>query len=363
MKDKIAVFGGTFNPPHIGHVEICEKLLARKQYGIEKIVIMPCGSPPHKTALTEARHRMNMCRLAFNNPATEVSGFEAERTDISYTYLTLEHLKKEYGAKPYYIAGGDSMRDMRLWKEPRKIAENCGIIAVGRAYMNGAEEAAGEFRKEFGATVHFSDIAVPDISSTEIRILHSCGLDIQKLTGAAVAAYIAKNNICNEYKVYADILKPLMKNDRFIHSVYTAVTAHKLASRYGLDGGKAIIAGLVHDCAKEIPESDIKNKYGTEIPPEIAAMHRKIRHAPLGALLAPKLFGITDPEILDAVKYHTSGNNNMKPLTKLIFIADYIEPTRGYEDTIEMYNLAFRDIDEAVKAKYAEIERKVKSKN
>ena len=361
MDGKIAVFGGTFNPPHIGHVEICEKLLAAKQYGIEKIIIMPCGNPPHKTALTGVRHRMNMCRLAFDMPKVEISGYEADKPDISYTYLTLEHIKKEYGAKPYYIAGGDSMRDMRFWKEPRRVAENCEIIAVGRTYTSGAEQAAAEFKKEFGAAVRFSDIAVPDVSSTEIRILNSCGLDIQKLTGAAVAGYIKGNNICNEYKSYADILRPLMKEERFVHSVYTAVTAHKLAARYGLDGGKAVIAGLVHDCAKEIPEADIKNKYGVKIPSEIAAMHRKVRHAPLGALLAPKLFGIADPDILDAIKYHTSGNDNMKPLTKLIFIADYIEPTRGYDDTIEMYNLAFRDIDEAVKAKYAEIDRKLKN--
>ena len=358
MKGRIAVFGGTFDPPHIGHVEICEKLLAEKRYGIEKIIIMPCGTPPHKTAFTESRYRLDMCRLAFNNPAFEISTFEAYAAGKSYTYLTLEHIAKEYSVKPYYIAGGDSMRDMRLWKEPKRIAEASEIIAVGRGLIGGAEEAAYKFAKEFFGIVHISDITVPDFTSTEIRILNSCGLDISKYTGKPVADYIVKSGICREYHSYADKLRPLMNEERFIHSAYTAVTAFRLALRYGLDGGRAIVAGLIHDCAKELSETRLKKEYDITVSPEIAAMHPKVRHAPLGALLVQKLFGITDPEIMDAVKYHTSGSENMSPLTKLIFIADYIEPTRGYDDTAEMYKLAFEDIDKAVKAKYEEIERK-----
>jgi len=319
---------------------------------------MPCGNPPHKTALAGASHRLNMCRLAFTDKRCEISSYETDKPDISYTYLTLEHIVKEYGVKPYLIAGGDSIRDMKLWKEPQRIAESCEIVAVGRSLADGMLQAAEEFKTEFNAVVHISDIEVSDVSSTEIRILNSCGTDISKYTGEAVAAYIEANNICNEYKSYADILRLLMKEERFLHSVYTAVTAHKLALRYGLDGGKAVIAGLIHDCAKEVPESILKSKYDIGVPVHITAMHQKVRHAPLGALLVQKLFGITDPEILGAVQYHTSGSADMKPLEKLIFIADYIEPTRGYDDTVDMYNLAFKDIDKAVQAKYAEIERK-----
>lgn len=355
---KIAVFGGTFDPPHKGHTELCRKILNEGRYGIDKIIVMPCGDPPHKTAVTSARHRLAMCEAAFDGLRAEVSGYEINEKGKSYTFRTLEHIRDIYGVKPYCIVGGDSMKDIRFWKRPEAIAAACEIIAVPRAGIGGTEKAADDFRKEYGAAVYVPDFTVPDVSATEIRILNSFGIDITGYTGDRVAAYIKENGLCAEYKPYADILRPIMDADRFVHSAHTAVTAYKLAKAYGLDAGKAVVAGLVHDCAKEVPESVLKSVYGIDVPKEVAAMHPNIRHAPLGALLAAKLFNIRDPEIISAVRHHTVGNGNMTPLEKLIFVADYIEPTRGYPDTPAMYGLAFRDIDEAAEAKYAEIDRK-----
>lgn len=355
-KMKIAVFGGTFDPVHIGHTEICRKLGA--VYGFDKIIIMPCGDPPHKAAGTGGRFRFEMCKLAFQGAKYEVSDYELSAPGKSYTYRTLEHIGKEYGTKPYYIAGGDSMRDMHTWRCPERIAAASAVIIADRKSINGAAAAAAEFARKYRADIHISGIDVPDVSGTGIRILNSFGIGIEEYTGAAVAAYIKEKKLCLDYNAYACVLKTLMGEERLFHSAFTAVTAAKLAERYGVDKGKAVIAGLIHDCAKEVSESVLKAKYGIETPPYVAAMHPKIRHAPLGALLAGKLFGISDPEILNAVKYHTSGNPDMAPLEKLIFIADYIEPTRGYGDTAEKYDLAFKDIDKAVECKYAEIARK-----
>lgn len=358
---RIAVFGGTFDPPHVGHVELCRMVLNEKRYGIDKIIVMPCGNPPHRYALTESKHRFNMCKLAFRDARFAVSDYEIkEGRDRfkSYTFKTLEYIKSFNDIKPYLIVGGDSMREMRLWAKPEAIASLCEIIAVERRGIGGIEAAAAEFQKEFNAAVHISRFEIPGFSSTEIRILNSFGIDITGYTGEAVASYIKENNICRGYQFYADILRPLMGDERFVHSAYTAVTAYKLAKFYGLDAGKAVVAGLIHDCAKEVPESVLKSVYGIEIPAAAAVLHPKIRHAPLGALFAQKLFNISDSEILNAIKYHTSGKKDMEPLEKLIFIADYIEPTRGHTDTPAMYDLAFKDIDKAVEAKYAEIERK-----
>ena len=90
---KVALFGGTFDPVHVGHIEICERL--NKKYAFDKFIIMPCGDPPHKESNSSAQQRYEMCKLAFAGKNYEVSRFEIENGGKSFTYLTLEHLIKD----------------------------------------------------------------------------------------------------------------------------------------------------------------------------------------------------------------------------------------------------------------------------
>ena len=146
-------------------------------------------------------------------------------------------------------------------------------------------------------------------------------------------------------------LRKTLSEKRYVHSLGVADEAKKLAAKYGVDENRAYIAGLVHDCAKEVPPQDmegiLKRKYGVSVD-SMSKLTPKILHGVLGACEAQSKFGIYDPEILDAVKYHTTGKGNMSMLAKIIYIADYIEPNRDFDGVRELRSLAYRDIDEAI---------------
>lgn len=146
-------------------------------------------------------------------------------------------------------------------------------------------------------------------------------------------------------------LKKILSEKRYVHSLGVADEARKLAAKYGVDESRAYLAGLVHDCAKEVPPQDmggiLKNKYGVSVD-SMSKLTPKILHGVLGACEAQSKFGIYDPEILDAVKYHTTGKGNMSMLAKIIYIADYIEPNRDFDGVNELRRLAYKDIDEAI---------------
>ncbi len=146
-------------------------------------------------------------------------------------------------------------------------------------------------------------------------------------------------------------LRKTLSQKRYVHSLGVAGEAEKLARRYDADTEKAYLAGLVHDCAKEYPPEDmekiLKSKYGVPVD-AMSRLMPKILHGPLGACDAQSKFGICDPEILDAVKCHTTGKGNMSMLAKIIYIADYIEPNRDFDGVDKLRKMAYEDIDAAI---------------
>lgn len=146
-------------------------------------------------------------------------------------------------------------------------------------------------------------------------------------------------------------LKSVLKESRYLHSIGVCETAVKMARLYGVDEEKAYIAGLLHDCAKCFSnEEQIKmcRDYGIELD-EITLACPAVIHAPLGAAVARAEYGIEDEEILRSIRLHTTGGKNMTRLDKIIYIADMIEPTRDYSGVDELREIAFKNLDEAMK--------------
>ena len=157
----------------------------------------------------------------------------------------------------------------------------------------------------------------------------------------------------NEEK-YAKLISKLKKRldeERFYHTLGVSYTSASLAMKYGLDINKARIAGLLHDCAKQYSASelyDLCKKNGIEIN-DIESEHPALLHSKYGAYLAEHEYGIEDIEILNAIRYHTTGRPCMSLLEKIVFVADYIEPTRSkLPGLYEIRKISFEDIDKAV---------------
>ncbi len=157
----------------------------------------------------------------------------------------------------------------------------------------------------------------------------------------------------------SDLLKKLTKemekvqdSKRFVHTLGVEYTAAALAMRYGKDVEQAQIAGLLHDCAKCMENGKLLSacdKHHIEVT-DVERRNPYLLHAKVGSYLAKKEYKIEDPEILNAILYHTTGHPDMTLLEKIIFTADYIEPGRKQAPNLKMIRqMAFVDLDEAVK--------------
>ena len=145
-------------------------------------------------------------------------------------------------------------------------------------------------------------------------------------------------------------IKQMTKEPRFLHSKDVQQTARMLAERYGADPEKASLAGLMHDAVKNLPFAEmfrLCEEFGCELD-SVTKNEPKLIHAPLGAYYAKFVFGIDDDEIFDAIYYHTTAKADMPLLTKIIYIADVIEPNRNFDGVEDLRKAAFEDIDAAI---------------
>lgn len=146
-------------------------------------------------------------------------------------------------------------------------------------------------------------------------------------------------------------LKKKLNPKRYEHTLGVAYTSQALAMRYGEDLEKAQLGGLLHDCAREFEHEEIYKrclKEGISITKE-EENNKVLLHAKYGSFLAEKKYGITDEEILSAIRFHTTGKPEMTLLEKIVYLADYIEPDRDKAPNLfKIRKMAFIDIDEAI---------------
>ncbi|MBZ4645108.1 MAG: hypothetical protein PWR27_1452 [Petroclostridium sp.] len=147
-----------------------------------------------------------------------------------------------------------------------------------------------------------------------------------------------------------DKLKGMLTPGRFRHSIGVRDTAIELAKLYGCDAEKARIAGLLHDCAKDIKKQQILqlcDKFDIVLD-NISKAEMQLIHGPLGAKIAQHQFGIVDEEILEAVHYHTVAKAEMTTLCKIIYLADFIEPNRDFPGVDKLRRIAYKDLNQAI---------------
>ncbi len=341
---KIAIFGGAFNPVHNEHVNIVSA--AKEALGLDKVIVMPSCIYPDKNGVLTARakDRLKMCRLAFANAeGVEVSDYEIKRGGISYSYLTCRHFKKLYpDDELYFIIGGDRLKDFSSWREPEEILKCVTLAACARENADELKEELKKFTGRYkGDVVSFGYVGKA-VNSTKIRTLAALGEDISAYVPNAVKSHIYGRQIY--YLPELEGVKKLLTPERWRHTVGVAVTAAENCRRLRVFEIDAITAAALHDCAKYLGSASPELK-GFKCPPNVPP---PVVHQFSGAYVAEHTFGVKDAAVLNAIRYHTSGRENMSNLEKLIFLADILEEGRDFDGVEKLRKLFKCDVDKCL---------------
>ncbi len=199
---RLGIFGGTFNPPHTGHIYIAKQ--AMLEANLDRVLFVPCGNPPHKSVegSVDISKRFEMVRLAIDtNPKFEICDIEVNSTEKSYTANTLNLLKKIFPDwELCFIVGGDSLNDLEGWYLPETIFSLAEIVAVSRKVLDNTalRKKAQLYRDKYNAKITLVEVEPMDISSSEIRDKIRSGGDVSAYLDKNVLAYIKSNKIYGE---------------------------------------------------------------------------------------------------------------------------------------------------------------------
>ncbi len=363
---KIGVYGGTFNPPHLGHLAAARA--AVEELGLDKLLLIPAAVPPHKALPQETpalEHRVamveKMADAMLMPKVVELSHLELEREGKSYTSETLEAIHKQYpGAQLWLIMGTDMFLTLHQWHDPGEILKLAGICAFGRKEQDGEAVFAPQrtfLEKNYGAKV--ATMTLPDlveISSTQLRELLARGEGAQYLH-PSIYGYILMHGL---YGTHADLKHldipelracsySMVKEKRVRHIRGTEEEAVRLARRWGADETLARRAGILHDCTKYLELEEqlaLCKQYGVQLD-ELEQRMVKLLHSKTGACIARAVFGEPD-EVFWAIYWHTTAKADMTTLEKILYVADYMEPNRDFDGVERLRELAYRDLDKAL---------------
>lgn len=361
---KIGIYGGTFNPPHLGHMAAAKAAVAA--LGLDKLLLIPAAIPPHKALPSDTpapEHRLAMVEKWADGmgAGAEVSALELEREGKSYTSDTLRAIRQTYpDAELWLLMGTDMFLTLHLWHEPEVILSLAGICAFGRTEQDSEALFAPQrehLQKNFDAKI--TTITLPglvDISSTRLREQLENGGGGQYLL-PSVYGYILMHRL---YGTKADLKNldlnqlracsySMMRAKRIPHVMGVEEEAVKLAQRWGADPELARRAGILHDCTKyyELPEQlDICEEYGVRLD-ALEQKAVKLLHSKTGACIARGVFGQPDA-VYDSIFWHTTGKADMTTLEKVLYIADYMEPNRDFDGVERLRHLAYTDLDKAM---------------
>lgn len=301
-----------------------------------------------------------MVELAIENEqGMSVSREEIDRGGVIYTVDTLANLHaKMPDCELIYLIGADTLRALGTWRQIDKVIERCRFLVMMREGETPEDvvSLAGLWT-ERGADIAFLNARKMDVSSTLIRERVRAGQSLTGLVPQAVEDYIHEHNLYleadgaewmkREKMIYK--LKKALDEQRYMHTLGVEATAREMARRFGEDEEKAALAGLLHDCAKCLPLSQMVKAAKGEKLDSMMKESKALMHSVAGMHLAEAVYGVTDPQVLSAIRWHTTGHANMTKLEKIIYLADMIEPNRKpYPGLDELRKLCMTDLDEAM---------------
>ena len=311
------IFGGAFDPIHNGHLNMAEN--AKKALEGE-IILVPARISVWKENSAPVSDKIAMIELAVKDrKGFSIEKYELENgNDITYSIDTIRFLKEKYPSnKLFLLIGTDQVNEFHRWKSADEIANLVQIVFFSRPDY--------ELKKENVEKYHMMQIPGQEmeVSSTKIRELKCFDVPDD------VLFYIVEHDLYEGMVELNRILTP----HRLAHSKSVAKTAYEIAVANHLDKPiRYFVAGLFHDIGKDIPiekQLEITKKYF----PEYADMQEFAYHQFAGSILVQEMFGIKDEDIVNAIRYHSTGWDNMDLMGKIIYASDKIEPTRGFDSS------------------------------
>lgn len=353
---KIAIYGGSFNPPHLGHLEAAKTVCA--ELAPDKLLIIPDNIPPHKTmdpGSPTAEERLALCRIAFRSiPGAEISDMEIRRHGKSYTAHTVRELRERYpNDELFLVVGSDMLLSFEEWYEFEYLLSECTLAVVSREEddLDALRAHKALLSEKYAARVHILQHAPLPMNSSEIRVWLRLRLGSDLLDNAVYAEIIRRRyyEAMPELCWLREAVKPYLSPRRVAHVAGCESEAVLLAMRYGEDAEAAAEAGILHDITKKLSYDEqliLCDKYGIILDKDQLA-NEKLLHAITGAAFARDVFGVSDA-VYDAIRWHTTGKPDMALLEKIIYMADYVEPTRDFPGVEKLRALAHEDIDAAM---------------
>ena len=359
---KIGIYGGTFNPVHTGHIHAAKQ--AAELLRLDKLLMIPDRIAPHKqipSGSPTPEQRLEMLLLAMKNePLIEVSDIELKREGKSYSYLTVEALRRQYPeAERYLLMGTDMFISFQTWMNPDRIMAQATLAVMCRGEKGEKEKILAQKKvlEDMGAKVELVENRILAISSTQLRrlIAFDCARDFLP---DGVEEYIRSHKLYDSGADWKNLpmeqLEPivirLLNSNRVAHVLGCRDTAVELAKRWGADVTDAARAGILHDITKALDgplQLTLCNRYG-KILSDFSRKYPKTLHALTGSLVAERIFGENEA-VVSAICHHTTGKAGMNLLEKIIYVADYMEPNRNFPGVEKLRELAFSDVDAALR--------------
>ena len=357
-KRRIGIFGGTFDPVHNGHIQMAQSVLDAGL--VDELFLVPAGSPPHKTCVADAEDRWRMLVSACASDRRLVpSSLEMDRKGISFAADTLESARKKHPkADLVYIIGADSLMNLHRWKRLETVLSACSFLVIPRPDAVDQSALAKEIARLSGMGGHLSVFPkVPvAVSSVEVRSALAAG-KVPSSLGIPVYEYCRTLGLygtpgrIRQADRWISSLFEALNPHRFAHSLSVAFTARRLAMIHGINPLQAEQAGLLHDCAKcfslkEMQRVALKNSLDVD---EEMLSSGALLHSVVGARIAQDRYGMTDPEVLEAIAWHNTGHAGMSRLAMCVCLSDSIEPLReSYPLLEQIRSLAEHSLEQAL---------------
>ncbi|MEG0034361.1 MAG: nicotinate (nicotinamide) nucleotide adenylyltransferase [Bacilli bacterium] len=313
---KILLFPGSFDPFHSGHINVIQA--ANKQFNFDKLFLILSKNSVNKKAIATVEQRLDMLNLGlpYCKCDIEINDYEFTKSKSGYTIETIRYFKEIFPNDDLYLLIGlDQVNVFNAWKEAKEIEDLVNIIYYDRPGY--CETSPNIVKYNMMKVNGFSR----DISSTDIRNLNKLDAPLPILN------YITLHKLYFARDVYN-----LLDLRRYRHSMSVANLCYEIAEANGYDKlkAKAFMVGLLHDIGKyaDITElNTIMHEYFSEfIDLPVYAYHQFV-----GSYYAATQFNILDSDIINAIKYHCTGRNGMSVLEKIVYVADKIDPLRGYD--------------------------------